>query len=353
MRDLTVVGLSEDQRYVILRGAVGEQYRVPADDRLRATLRNDRARLGQLEIAMDSALRPRDIQARIRRGESPDDVAAAAELPVERIMAYAYPVLAEREHMAERARGATVRRKHAQSNALTLGEAVDSSVRSRGSDPESADWDSYRRDDGRWTVTVEADGLRGSYVFDPAGRYTFAEDDAARELVGDVPSESEMAIADAVSRPEQAVVNGGPDARVASLRQARERRAAAVADEPFGVGGAPAEEPRTSASGRGDAPERARAERDAGTRESDGDQLSLQDLAGPSEEEPTLELGEPGRSAARGAAQDPPGRPAGEADQAEGESDEAGEAPPRKRSPRRKERRRVPSWDEIMFGDKA
>ena len=38
---------------------------------------------------MESALRPRDIQARIRAGASPDEVAEAAGVPVERIAAFA------------------------------------------------------------------------------------------------------------------------------------------------------------------------------------------------------------------------------------------------------------------------
>lgn len=332
MRDLTVVGLSEDQRYVVLRGPVGELFRVPADDRLRATLRNDRARLGQLEIAMDSALRPRDIQARIRRGASPEEVAAAAELPVDRIMGYAYPVLAEREHMAQRARGATVRRKHAQSNALTLGESVDATLRARGLDPESASWDSFRRDDARWTVTVRANGVSADYVFDPAGRYTFAEDAGARELVGDVPDVTETAIADAVTRPVD-VVELESDPRVTSLRQARARRAAA--------------------NERGD--------------ERGDEQLSLNDIPGVVDGEATLELDETDDRGADSAAdarrgearKDDVTRPARTPDSAEAPpraaalDDDAAEEQPRKRTPRRRERRRVPSWDEIMFGDKG
>ncbi|MFD1827659.1 MULTISPECIES: septation protein SepH [Mumia] len=349
MRDLTVVGLSEDQRYVVLRGPVGELFRVPADDRLRATLRNDRARLGQLEIAMDSALRPRDIQARIRRGESPEEVAEAAKLPVERIMGYAHPVLAEREHMAERARGATVRRKHAQSNALTLGESVDTTLRSRGVDPQTADWDSWRRDDARWTVCVRAGAVSADYVFDPAGRYTFAADEAARELVGDVPDasdSSEMAIADAVSRPVD-VVELDSDPRVTSLRHARARRAAQASE-------------RTE------------------------EQPTLNDLPSVTEPEPTLELDEPAEAATmsappaappepdaapreRDGSGDP--RPARQSAAASDETDpsdmidaseddadadvDGADEQPRKRAPRRRERRRVPSWDEIMFGDKG
>ena len=59
---------------------------------------------------MDSMLRPRDIQARIRAGETPESVAAAAQTTVDKVMPYAAPVLAEREHVAERAQRSSIRR---------------------------------------------------------------------------------------------------------------------------------------------------------------------------------------------------------------------------------------------------
>jgi hypothetical protein len=40
-------------------------------------------RSAQLEIPMDSVLRPRDIQARIRSGESPEALAQAAQTSVD------------------------------------------------------------------------------------------------------------------------------------------------------------------------------------------------------------------------------------------------------------------------------
>ncbi|MGH3506846.1 MAG: septation protein SepH, partial [Nocardioidaceae bacterium] len=61
MRKLRLVGLSSDGRQVVCVDDSGTEFALPADDRLRAALRGDRARLGQLEIQMDSALRPRDI----------------------------------------------------------------------------------------------------------------------------------------------------------------------------------------------------------------------------------------------------------------------------------------------------
>jgi len=112
MREARLVGLSQDGKQVILAMAeTGEEFAIPVDDRLRAALRGDRARLGQLEIQMESALRPRDIQARIRAGESPEAVAAVAQMPMERVMAFAGPVLAERDHIASLAQRASVRRR--------------------------------------------------------------------------------------------------------------------------------------------------------------------------------------------------------------------------------------------------
>src|SRR5262245_55672672 len=110
-QDLTLVGLTEDKRTLILVNAAGDQFTVAADATLRAALRGESTSPGQLEKPMESALRPRDIQARIRSGESPEVVAAAAQTSLDRIMPFAVPVLAERAHVAERAQRASVRRR--------------------------------------------------------------------------------------------------------------------------------------------------------------------------------------------------------------------------------------------------
>ena len=68
---------------------------------------------------MESTLRPRDIQTRIRAGETPEAVAHAAGTSVEKIMPFAAPVMAERAHVAERAQLASVRRRATESGART------------------------------------------------------------------------------------------------------------------------------------------------------------------------------------------------------------------------------------------
>jgi hypothetical protein len=103
MAHLTLAGLSEDGKRLLLVEDDGAEHTLDVDDALRAALRGEHARIGQLEITMDSSLRPRDIQARIRSGETAEAVAQAAQTTVERIMPFAAPVLAERAHVAQRA----------------------------------------------------------------------------------------------------------------------------------------------------------------------------------------------------------------------------------------------------------
>ena len=192
MREARLVGLSQDGKQLILALAeTGEEFAVPVDDRLRAALRGDRARLGQLEIQMESALRPRDIQARIRAGESPEAVAAVAQMPMERVMAFAGPVLAERDHVANLAQRASVRRRGGgDAPTRNLGAWVTERLRIRGVDPASAEWDAWRRDDGRWAVRVsyfaeEGDEKVAMFAYDAPGRYAVPDDDEARWLVGE------------------------------------------------------------------------------------------------------------------------------------------------------------------------
>jgi hypothetical protein len=161
MQDLTLVGLNEDGTRLVLVSASGEEFTVPVDTRLRAALapkpaeRGANARLGQLEKKMDSALRPRDIQARIRAGESPEDVAAAAQTSVDAIMPYAGPVIAERQHVARSALKGSLRRPSGDSTSpRTLGEAAELYFGDHSLHDEDVEWDAWRRPDGRWALVA-------------------------------------------------------------------------------------------------------------------------------------------------------------------------------------------------------
>jgi hypothetical protein len=205
MRELGLDGLSDDQRFLIARDhSTDETFHIPADDRL-TSLIDDLPRgstSGQTETNMESSLSPRDIQARIRRGESPDEVAVVAGVPVEHILGFATPVLAEREYMCEQARKTPIRRKHVGGAGMLLGVLVDENVAASGAAPDDVRWDSWRREDGRWTVVVSpTDAAQpATFLFDAKSRYVLPADEFAHDLVGDVaiPDSGDMAIADAL-----------------------------------------------------------------------------------------------------------------------------------------------------------
>ena len=155
MRTARLVGLSLDGRSLIVTTDDGEELQIAADDRLRAAIRGDRPRLGQLEIEMKTSLSPRDIQTRIRAGESLEDVTRLAGIPLDRVERFAAPVLAEREHIAAVAMSASVRRRGETSGHRSLRITVTERLVTRGWTSTRCAWDSYRLDDGRWAVTAD------------------------------------------------------------------------------------------------------------------------------------------------------------------------------------------------------
>lgn len=187
MRMARPLGLTEDGASLLVVTDDGEQIAVPMDERLTAALRGDRPRLGQLEIDMESQLRPREIQARVRAGETIETVALAAGVPVERVEPYAAPVLAERAHIVGMAIAGTVRRRSEAASTRGLKATVAMRLLQRGLDIDEVDWDSWKRPDGRWVVQASyASGSAqhvATFLFDLAGRFSLADNDEARWLI--------------------------------------------------------------------------------------------------------------------------------------------------------------------------
>jgi len=193
MTELRVMAVTGDGDRLVLRAPDGQEFFLAIDDRLRAAVRGDRARLGQIEIELDAQLRPRDIQARIRAGQTAEQVADLAGIPLERVRRFEGPVLAERAFMAERAQNTQVRRA-GETHGPKLGDVVRERLAQRDPDHDSAQWDSWRRDDGVWTVRLafRIGGLpyEATWAFDPPRRLVTPADDEARLLSSDVAAEN-------------------------------------------------------------------------------------------------------------------------------------------------------------------
>lgn len=189
MKELIFVGRSEDNRELIFMDEDGSEFAVVVDDHIRRSINtSDNASI----TTTDSGISPRDIQTRIRRGETAEAIASEAGVDSARIERYAGPVLAERSYMAKRASQTLVRRPHGE---VILGELATGQLANRGVDTLTLVWDSYRRDDARWTVTVSwASGSGGgiaSWIFDPLAQSIVALDDEARWLFDEAAGANE------------------------------------------------------------------------------------------------------------------------------------------------------------------
>jgi hypothetical protein len=318
-----IASVSRDGQRVLLVDETGREFSLEIDQRIDQKLParpTPTMPARRMEVPMESALRPRDIQARIRAGESPETVAEAAGSTVEKIMPFAAPVLAEREHTAERAQKASVRRRPGEPSAVrTLGDAVAARLRGFELEADAVAWDSYRRHDGRWKLLGAYDLPARSGIaeltYDLPGNYVSLDNDDARWLVGDQLEEQ-------------------PPAPVRDdLEAARQRRLQPAEPQ---VTQAPVDEPEP--------------------------ELEPEPLPA-AESEPTVEtplvdtpveayLFDDPTPAAPPAA---PPAPAAQAAQAaptaaEEEAAPEPEQPAAPRRTKRKGRASVPSWDEIMFG---
>ncbi|GAB2990819.1 septation protein SepH [Nocardioides montaniterrae] len=295
---MNLVEVIDSGRALLLRDGEGTEFTLAIDAGLRASLLPRRS-----ETKMTSSLRPRDIQNRIRSGESPESVAELAGTTVDAIMSYVAPVVAEREHVAATAQRASLRRGPGEPPTTPplnrrLADAVEGHLRSLGADPADVTWDAYRRETGRWVLTADysAPGRAGNakFIFDAPGNYALTDNDDARWLIGDLAT------------PEPAA------APMDDLTQVRERRLQAASAPELPLGGGPADHLGEDA-------------------------VAL--VEEPVAPEPTLTFDEPLRATA------PEPEPAAE----EPAAQQAEEAP-RRPAPKKRGRASVPSWDEIMFG---
>jgi len=183
MGELELVGLHEDGEHLVLAGPDGQRFRLRIDEPLRAAVRRDRPQLEQLRAESAGTLSPREIQARIRAGATTQEVADASGLPVEHVRRYEGPVLAEREYVAEQARATRVGRD---AGAPPLGDLVTDRLAARGVDLGSLSWDAAREASGPWLVlarfTVGDVDHEARWTFDVASRALVADEDEARWL---------------------------------------------------------------------------------------------------------------------------------------------------------------------------
>ncbi|HEX6527676.1 MAG TPA: septation protein SepH [Streptosporangiaceae bacterium] len=247
MQELRFVSVSEDGRYAVLAvPGRSARFMLPIDERLRAVALGQTSRLAQYEIEVESPLRPKEIQARIRAGETVEEIADAAGIAVERVRWFEGPVLAERAYIADQAQAASVRRPGESAPGARLGEITSERLAATGADPDDVQWDARKRGDGNWQVQLTfTTGGRlhvAEWVFDPRRRHVVPADDTAARM--SLPG-TELPQASATGPGEATVTRLAPRLRHEPPRPTAED------------GGAPAEPARPADPARSAEPVRA------------------------------------------------------------------------------------------------
>ena len=218
MRELHVVALSEDGRFAVLATSLDATrggYRIALDDRLAAALRGD---LAHPEEAVPDAppLTPKVIQARLRAGESAEQISLRAGVPLDRVERFSGPVLSERARVIEMAQAAVLERPRRGRSAAPLGEAVEHHLAQVPTlRPESTQWTARREPDGRWLVEVvwvARERTRfGRWYWDPSDRAVTPVDTVSAAL-GHLQAPQERAPGPAVRSARGAAAAAPPGA---------------------------------------------------------------------------------------------------------------------------------------------
>lgn len=151
---------------------------------------------------------------------------------LDKVERYAGPPLAERAYIADRALAVDIRA------GVSLAASSRAVLAADGVELDSVDWDSWRRDDAKWIVTVAytrgAGNARANWTFDNVGRNLHPLDETARHLMGVTAAEPEVDEIDFITEDAQIIVVDDSEI-IETLRQSQSLtrpRLVAVPSEP-------------------------------------------------------------------------------------------------------------------------
>ena len=188
--DLRLVGRSADGTELELVDQSGNKFNLRISDSLRANVNQPRlAAVSDFnEVATTTV---KEVQARLRAGESIDAISRTTDWSVEKIENYAGPILQERAFIISQALATQIRREP---HAPYLETAVANQLAPRGVDMSTVEWNTYRLPDGNWNLTLYyplRDGSPGDpkgeavWLFNLGRRALSAHDDGARWIGGE------------------------------------------------------------------------------------------------------------------------------------------------------------------------
>ena len=180
MRDLRLVGYEDGT--VVFESLEGEKYRVLADDALRHALRQaSQSKPAELSIT------PREIQDRVRSGETIEQLATSTGADAAFIEKFAQPVLDELEHIVQSALAIRITIAGDRFNddvQEEFGTLISSRLEANGA--KDLTWSSKRAEGGVWLLTASysLNGHPGAalWAFEPRKFHLTPENESAISL---------------------------------------------------------------------------------------------------------------------------------------------------------------------------
>jgi hypothetical protein len=133
----------------------------------------------------------KEIQRRLRAGETMDSIARDGNVSVDKVERFSGPILQERLFIIDQVHSLTPRRdsKDSGREALTFLDILTSKLAPRGVDSDSLDWNTWRLDDGTWTIELHypnRDGMGAAqFSYDTHRRTITPLDDNAAWMMGE------------------------------------------------------------------------------------------------------------------------------------------------------------------------
>lgn len=185
MSDLRFVGSDGDR--LELTDETGATHTLKVDDALKKAVTESTAERRLFSVAPEGpAFSIKEIQARLRAGESFAEVSRISGLPTSKIERYASPIMQERAWIIEQAEKSSPK-----GSPIPLRELVVNRLAPRGVNMNQISWNTWRLDNGAWNLVLNfpsSDGAREAiWIFDLNKRTFSSQNDDARWIFGEEP----------------------------------------------------------------------------------------------------------------------------------------------------------------------
>ncbi|PHX69404.1 MAG: hypothetical protein CK523_04440 [Actinobacteria bacterium] len=191
--ELRLNGKTEDGLHLSLHDNDGNEFTVRVSDTLRATV--NQQRLMSVPTTNEPIVSIKEVQRLLRAGQTTEQIARDNNISIEKIERFAGPIISERIYIIDQAQQIAIRKEGGRDPVTLLGVVI-SRLAPRNIDSSELSWDSWRLEDGTWTIELHYPNNTGvgiaQWNFDATLRTVVSMDENARWMMGDEPAPRQL-----------------------------------------------------------------------------------------------------------------------------------------------------------------